>query len=128
MKEVAAYIKPKLSTQANFVHFDSTWQTLNTFSYYFPDNGHIIYIPKQDGNNICAFFPGRQGISNFDLDSFLKDQKDIWFVTRWGVPGEDAAAALANLKQLRVVIPLKKFQTPYSWYGVSVSRLAPSSP
>lgn len=120
MEEVTAYLKPKISAQTVFVHFDPDWQTMHAFCYYFPEQKNFIYLPFIKGvHEYNVVSP--PGFLGSDLDSFLKDKKDIWVVTSpW-----DEAAAKTTLKQLRVVIPPRKFQLPYSWFGVEVYQVAP---
>lgn len=125
MREVVAYLKPKLPVDAIFVHFD--WTTRNTFYYYFPNHKHYVYMPKFNKNNKDPVFFA-QSPAGPDLDSFLKGKNNIWFVTKLGFSGEDTATAVIALKKLTLVSPPQIFMLPYSEFGVSLSQVIPYQP
>lgn len=119
MAEVASYLKSNSSVDPVFIYFDR--QLLGPTCYYFPNYKHYVYQTTVDGNYNDSFF--HQTSYGSDLDLFLKGHKNIWLVTGIGDISYDTTIAEITSKRRIVILPPQKFQLPYSWFKVSVSRL-----
>jgi hypothetical protein len=121
MAEVASYLRLNSTMDLVFVYFDR--RLLGPNCYYFPNNKHFVYQTSGNGNYHDPFFPQTSGGS--DLGSIFKGHENIWLITEVGDINAETAIAEITSKNRIVILPAQKFQLPYSWIKVSVSRLEP---
>lgn len=121
MFEVRNYLEDTITPDDIFVHSDE--HTFGTFSYYFPNNKHYLYLSQgfKGYSSYSAFAPN--GEAGSDLEGFVKGKKNIWLVDRqYSSSAENSYRWLLNGKFHCVVGP-EYFNEDYSWYGVIMRKV-----
>ena len=123
MREVVSYLKPQLSPDTVFVHFDE--RTFGTFCYSFPGNKNFFYLKDrtpQEGD-YSVFAPA--GSFGPDWNSFLGSHRDIWAVNLMRESGDKSGAALLNSTKFSHKTIRKVFKLPGSSDTVLLEKLKP---
>lgn len=126
MAEVVSKLNP-IADDTVFVHFDYSWLTVNTFYYYFPAHKHLIVLPNEEERNQnqpILFYPANSVYRGTDVESFIRGHHHVCFVYRTDFTDQEQAVktAIDSKRYPTTAAPLK-FESPYSWYKISVNQL-----
>lgn len=122
MKEVCDYINMSATSEDVFIHTDE--HTFGTFSYYYPNNKHYLYLPPafKGYSGYDAFSPN--GTYGSDIKGFIQDKENIWLVNREGAPNTSLSYSWFSDGTLRGKDKIQRFNVfPYSFYAISVRKV-----
>lgn len=119
MKEVVASIKDDIKKEDVFVH--TSVHTYGTFSYYFPNNKHVYYLPVDIVNNRGNDAFNKNGTVITDINEAVKDLDNLWLVDQVGGTGSSElygwyASGLFKAKKAPSL-----YKIPTSWFEVIVT-------
>ena len=113
-------LKDKVKPGDIFIH--GSEHNLGTFSIYFPDNYHYLYIPEDfipfSGYEIFK----DKGSYGHDYLQFNKQDTTLWLTFRQWEYYNMPSAPILNDSNRQINGPLIKYSLPDSWYSISVIR------
>ncbi len=120
MFEVRNYLDDTITSDDVFIHSDE--HTFGTFSYYFPDNRHYLYLrPGFKGYSSYSAF-SHNGEAGSDIEGFVTGKEKVWVVERQNSDTSVYRWLLTNGK-LKCTIGPEFFNIDYSWYGVILRKV-----
>lgn len=124
MNEVVPAVKAKMLPDDVFLHTNIVTST--TFAYYFPEQKHFLYAPRESHNQVHHAYTNI--IKGPDLNHFLEKQKNVWLVG-WSLSKENALNNYwVESGQLKTAGTIMEFHAPLSWFDVEVRRVTSPYP
>lgn len=120
MYEVRNYLDDLITSEDVFIHSDE--HTFGTFSYYFPDNSHYLYLrPGFKGYSSYSAFSDNGEVGS-DIESFVTGKKRLWVVERQNSDTSVYRWLLRN-GNVKCTIGPEFINVDYSWYGVILRKV-----
>lgn len=118
----AAYreLKDQVNSRDIFIH--SNEHALGTFSYYFPDNYHYLYIPEEyiPFSNYLVFGP--PGSFGSQYEQFLPKRAHIWNISLQGEPYSLPSTPIINHTNRQQNGGTRNFYKKHSLYNFSAKK------
>ena len=122
MDVVAFALKDKVKRTDIFIH--GSEHNFGTFSYYFPNNRHFLYVPEGfiPNGNYAVFAPN--GSYGPDYMSLLDEPVTVWATNRAGEQYAIPIRDLANARYRKSVGQIARYKKEPGWYTVMVQEIA----
>lgn len=120
INEVNFYLSSQITSDSVFLH--TNIHTLGVLAYYFPDNKHFLF-DVGFSENTRDYLYGTDVTRGQDIDSFIRENADIWLINRLETPEERISDEWIKSGKLKTVSNIRVFTSDYSWFKISAVKV-----